>query len=232
MFRALGSSFLEIFKKPFIFLWIYVVMTIFAFISSIFFDYTYDLNTLNTVNTSFLYLIKNNIFLFLANIVAFLFFGYVACLIIAYIYNKKSGSGLKFKGASKLFGFYVFLSLLSVLPSLVLQLVTSPIAISLFSIVYFLIYALILFPIFFLVPVYILDLDITKAFSKAFAFSKANYWSIILFEILFSIMIYVVTYFVEVFSSVSIYASFFVSTLFFTIILLWLLYFIYNWVYP
>jgi len=232
MFKSLGNSFLDIFKKPLNILYLYIVFLVFTLVFDLIFEYTYDY--LPEQNISFfgqiLYIITNYFWLILIYLILYLFLFLIISLLISYIINKKLDIKERVLGTSKVFGFTLFLSIISIAPSIFFSIFDFNLLSSTIFFIISLLYIFLIFPYLFLVPILLVFNDLKTSLSESFKFAKNHYWWIIILQILFVILLTLLN---KLFEFLAIYLSEVISEILFllvmTILFLWVIYFAYNW---
>jgi len=150
-------------------------------------------------------------------------------IIVTYILNKKQNlKGIS--GTSKIFGFLIFLSLISLIPTIVFEVFSGSLVFVLIFFIISLIYILFIYPYLFIVPVLLLTKDLKSSLFEASRFAKTHYWWIIVIQFLAVIVLGVLS---QVFDYLSTFLTEIGSMLLFLLLLslifLWGLNFIYNW---
>lgn len=233
MLKAIGKSFLDVFKKPFLLLWVYVVFVAMSFVFSLIGQYTVDYIPDSTANMTsmIMYYIRNHILVVLLYFLLFLFAIYVASLIIAYVVNKKRGANVKFVGTGKIFGFTLFLSIVSLVPYLFLGLFEPGWVVSILMLLVTLLLIFLVYPAIFFVVVLLPSYDLRSALSKSWAFAKKKLGRIALLEILVVIFMMILSAFLDF---VEMYIGVFailIYILIYVVLFLWGVYFTFDWYY-
>ena len=234
MFRALGQSFIDVFKKPLVLLWTFILFVLWAGVFALIYNYTSEFMPSAELNlaTSILYFLINHIWLFLIYICLFILISYVASLFIAYVINKKLGSKNKFEGSGKVFGFTIFVTIVSLLPSIIFGFFEVSLTISILYLLLSLFYVLFIYPVLLCVPMLLVNSDLKKSLTKSMEFAKKHFITIIFLQIIFVILISflgLLTDFLTVY--IDEIAVYFIFLVLFSILVLWGFYFIYNWYY-
>ncbi len=232
MFGVLVNSFLDVFKKPLNILYSYIFLVLSSLGFSIIVEYTFDYLPGADISAmgQVLYIIKNYFWMFLLFLFIILLFFYLVSLFITYIINKKSGEKQRTLGVSKVFGFTLFLGLISMIPNMIFGLFDSSLTLTIIVFILSLIYIFIIYPYLFLVPVILVSKDLKQSISESFKFAKKHYGWIILLQILF---IFLISILGQLFDFLATYLTEIGSTLLFllifSILFLWSINFIYNW---
>jgi len=234
MLKELGKSFLDVFKRPFFLFLVYVVFVVIAFVFSLASQYTIDYVPDSTANiiTVIMYYIVNHVWVIFLYFALFLFASYVTSLIIANLINKKQGSNAKFSGVAKIFGFTIFLAMISFVPYLIFSFFGFGWIISLLVFILTLLLMFLIYPAVFFVPVLLPSSDLSSALSNSWSFAKKKLGRIALLEILAVLFIMLLS---GILDFISIYINeiivYLVYLLIFTILFIWGIYFTYNWYY-
>jgi MFS family permease len=233
MFKSLGKGFLDTFRMPSSLIWGYILMFCLAFGSILLFTFTFDYLPFDaTGNTFLLVLLKNYLWIFVVYLAFYLIVAYFMSLFMAYVINKKTDSESKYQGTGKIFGFTLFLSIISLLPGLIFGLFDLSLTISIIYIILSLFYVFFIYPVLLCVPILLVKNDLKYSLSESFKFSKQHYGWIIILQILFVILIMILS---SVLDYLSVYLTEFGSTLIFLIVFvilfLWVIHFVHNWYY-
>lgn len=234
MFKSLGKGFVDVFRQPLGLIYGYILMFVFIAVYGLIYEYPSNLSLSSgtSIITSFIYLIKNFFWWVVLYLVFYLFTIYFGSMLIAYITNKKAGSEKKLSGTGKVFGFTLFLTIISVLPSIIFSLFNPSLTLSLIFLLISLFYVFFLYPVLLCVPILLVKNDLKYSLNESFKFAKEHYGWIILLQFLFVIILMILSGFL---ASVSNYltdiGSFFIFLIVLVILFLWSIHFIYNWYY-
>jgi len=232
MFKVLGSSFLDIFKKPLNLLYCYLLFLIFTLGYGLIVEYTIDYIPTAEVAliSQILYIIKYYFWVFLVYFAFFLLLVYVVSVFITYVINKRLDQKQRTLGMGKVFGYTLFLTILGLIPNVFLSMFGFNVYLLILSILISLLYVFIVFPYLFLMPILLVFNDLKTSLSESFKFAKKHYGWILVLQFLAVILLSVLS---QIFDYLSIFLSEFISTILFllviTILFLWGLNFIYNW---
>jgi MFS family permease len=232
MFKALGKGFLDVFRNPLGILWGYILMFCLALGYVLIATFTLDTLPFDLTSNVFLAIIKNYFWMFLIFIAYYFLIAYLMSLFMAYVINKKQGEEKKTLGTTKIFGFTLFLGVISLLPSIIFSFFNASLTLSIIFMIIGLFFIFFLYPVLLMVPILLPKNDLKTSLSKSFEFAKENYGWIIVLEILFiivtmiisSVFDYLVDYLTE-FGSAAIFL------LIYVFLFLWAIHFIYNWYY-
>ena len=234
MFKQLGTSFLDTFKKPYFLIWIFLLSIIVGIGFGVIYDYTLDYlaNAEGNFALAFIYLIKNHLFVFLIYLLAILLTMYLFSLFCAYVLNKKAGSEKQFSGTGKLFGFSLFLLIISLVPTLIANYFIASFVVAILFFILYLFYVFFLFPVLFCVPVLLINKDLNSALNKSFGFAKKHIFGIIVLQFLFVIVLMILEYLFGLLGAIiGTEFSVLLFLLVLSVLVLWGLHFTYNWYY-
>lgn len=229
MFRAFGRSFLDVFRYPLLLLYGFMIVILGSAITYGFVELFYD--TLFIENLSIkgllIYWVSEHLWIVILFLVLFFMLLYFLSIFVAYVYNTLLGVNNRFLGKEKIFGFGIFVFIISLLNMIFLFVGNNLFAIILYFIFMFF-SILFLVPFFFSMPVLLVEYDLKTALSESFKFAKNRYFSILGFLILFillSNLIFLgVDYLDLIIPDFSLIVYIFVAL----IMMMWQIYFIYE----
>jgi len=233
MFKSLGKAFLDVFRKPIGLIYGIILTFLFIVLFSIIYEYTYDFLPMGTVSfiTTLLYLIKSHFWVLLIYFGFYLIFAYFLSLLITYVINKKARTEKLTQGHTKVFGFTIFFSIISLIPNILFGFSNAPsLTLSLLFLLISLFYVFFVYPVLLCAPILLVKYDLKYSLSEAYKFAKQHYGWIIVLQILFVLVLMILSYVLDLLSiyflGVISFASF---ILIFVILFFWGINFIDNW---
>lgn len=231
MFHDLFSSVKEVFVHPFVLFWSFLLFCLF-FVTQIFFIgfFADPLFTLGFSLSSFLVVLKDNLFLFIVSIVIMLLFLFLSSVLVTYVVNLRSEQKNRFTGSVNVFGFTLFLYIISFVLLLLGFFAIESTWSTVLLIIAYLILIFVVLPAVFIMPVLLPKENLKNSLEDSWEFGKKNYGNILLLFILANILFYILDLVLAILDVLGFYAVF-IYALIFAILFLWLINFVYSWHY-
>ncbi len=229
MFHDLFSSVKDVFVHPFVLFWSFLLFCLFLIVQIFFTGFFADpLFTLGFSLSSFLVIIKENLFLFIVSIVIMLLFLFLSSVLVTYVVNLRNEQKNRFTGSVNVFWFSFFLYLVSFVLLLLGFFAIGSIWATVLLVIAYLILIFVVLPAIFVMPVLLPKQNLRNSLEDSWEFGKKNYGNILLLFILINVLFYILDTVLVVLDWLGFY-SVFIYAFIFAFFFLWAINFVYSW---
>lgn len=229
MFRAFGRSFLDVFRYPLLLLYGFLFFIISLVVTFGFVELFYDTLFIEGLSITglLIYWLTQQLWIVILFLVLFFMLFYFLSMFVAYIYNTLLGVENRFLGKEKIFGFGIFVLVISVL-NIIFIFLSNNWFLSIIYFIFIFFCLLFLIPSFFVMPVLLIEYDLKTALSESFKFAKERYFSILGFLILFILLSNLIYLGIDYLDLIIPDFSFIAYILVALILMMWQIYFVYE----